>query len=260
MKKATPWIVLLVILGGIAAWYFSGLKTAEDHPSVVSLPPSQVSQPEPKATFPVEQIPVQDPELTLPLPALGESDQELTERLATLVGAEVLGTYFVLEQIINRIVATVDSLDSRQLAPLVMPLKPASGKFRTIGGEIWRIHPANAQRYSPYVRIAASVDTARVMDLYVSYYPLFQEAYADLGHGDVYFNDRLIEIIDHLLATPEPEGALLLIKPEAVYLFAVPELEALSAGQKLMLRVGSSNSAVVMDKLLEIRAALTSQR
>ena len=231
MKKATPWIVLLVILGGIAAWYFFGLKTAEDHPSVVSLPPPEVSQPKPQATFPVEQIPVQDPEPTLQLPTLSESDQQLTERLAMLVGPEALGTYFVLEQVINRIVASVDSLDSRQLSPLVMPLKPAEGDFRVTGTESLSIDPGNAQRYSPYVRIATSVDTARVMDLYVSYYPLFQEAYADLGHGDVYFNDRLVEVIDHLLSTPQVHGDLKLIKPEAVYLFEDPELEALSAGQ-----------------------------
>ncbi len=53
-------------------------------------------------------------------------------------------------------------------------------------------------------------------------------------------NDRLIEVIDNLLATPDVEGPVYLTKPEAVYLFEDPELEALTAGQKVLLRMGSA--------------------
>ena len=38
--------------------------------------------------------------------------------------------------------------------------------------------------------------------MYKQYYPLFQQAYVDLGYPEGYFNDRLVEVIDHLLATP----------------------------------------------------------
>ena len=264
MKKATPWIVLLLVLGGLAAWYYSALQPTQDHPSVVTLPPAGPDLPQAQAEFPIDPLSelVPDPDTPPPdsLPALNESDGEISEQLAALVGAEMLGSYFVLEQVINRIVATVDSLDSRQVAPLVLPVKPAAGTFMTQGLDTLSIHPGNAQRYAPFVRIAATVDTAQAVELYVRYYPLFQEAYAELGKGDDYFNDRLVEIIDHLLATPEPEGPLELVKPEAVYVFADPELEALSAGQKLMLRIGSSNAAVIMDKLTELRVALTQPR
>ena len=105
--------------------------------------------------------------------------------------------------------------------------------------------------------MASEVDSSQLIDLYVRYYPLFQEAYTELGYGDRYFNDRLVEVIDHLLAAPEPEGKVLLVKPESTYVFADPELEALSAGQKLLIRIGSDNAAVVMDKLIEIRSAIT---
>lgn len=263
MKKATPWIVLLLVLGGLAAWYYSALQPTNDHPSVVTPPSVEADKLAAQAEFPVDPLVESAPDPDIPppqpLPALSESDGEVTEQLAALVGAEVLGTYFVLEQVINRIVATVDSLDSRQVAPLVLPVKPAAGTFMTQGVDTLSIHPGNAQRYSPYVRIAATVDAARVVELYVRYYPLFQEAYAELGK-EAYFNDRLVEIIDHLLATPEPEGSLELARPEAVYVFADPELEALSAGQKLMLRMGSSNAAIIMDKLTELRVALTRPR
>jgi hypothetical protein len=63
-------------------------------------------------------------------------------------------------------------------------------------------------------------------------------------------------VIDDLLATPSVEEPYRLIKPEAVYVFADEELESLSAGQKIMLRMGSDNAARVKSKLSEFREAL----
>ena len=40
------------------------------------------------------------------------------------------------------------------------------------------------------------------MALYVRLYPLFQRAYEELGYPGQYFNDRVVEVIDSLLATP----------------------------------------------------------
>jgi hypothetical protein len=47
-----------------------------------------------------------------------------------------------------------------------------------------------------------------------------------------------------------------LIKPEAFYLFSDPELEALPAGQKVLLRMGSANAGRVKAKLRVIRDLL----
>ena len=56
-----------------------------------------------------------------------------------------------------------------------------------------------------------------------------------------------------MLATPEVEQPLTLMKPEAYFLFIDPGLEALPAGQKVLLRMGSENAARVKAKLVEIR-------
>ena len=259
MNKATPWIMLIVIVGSIAAWYFSAREIALDHPSVVSLPSKTAIEVEPAASYPVDAIEVPEEPSPEPLPSLQDSDRSMTEALAGLVGPESLGSFFVLEQIISRIVTTVDSLDSRQLAPLVMPVKPPSGDFLVAGDNLLTLDAENALRYSTYVRIASAVDSRDMIALYLRYYPLFQEAYEALGHGDAYFNDRLVEVLDHLLATPESMDNPVLIKSEAVYLFEDENLESLSAGQKILLRIGSSNAALVFDKLEEIRFLLTRQ-
>ena len=46
------------------------------------------------------------------------------------------------------------------------------------------------------------------------------------------------------------------MRPKVFWEFADPELEARSAGQKLMLRIGNTNAAIVERKLRELRALI----
>ena len=85
---------------------------------------------------------------------------------------------------------------------------------------------------------------------------LFQEAYEAQGYPDGYFNDRLVEVIDHLLATPEPRGMLELVQNEANYEYVDEELEALSAGQKALLRLSPEGRQAVKDRMRALRGAL----
>jgi hypothetical protein len=93
----------------------------------------------------------------------------------------------------------------------------------------------------------------------VHYYPLFQQAYRELGYPDGYFNDRLVVVIDHLLQTPDVTQPVALTQPNVMYEYADPALESRSAGQKLLLRSGPENETAIKAKLREIRAALTGE-
>ncbi len=89
--------------------------------------------------------------------------------------------------------------------------------------------------------------------MYARFYPLFQQAYAELGYPNRYFNDRLVEVIDHLLAAPEVQGPVELVRFGPYFEFADPDLEELSAGRKLLVRMGPENAAVIKSKLRELR-------
>jgi hypothetical protein len=118
------------------------------------------------------------------------------------------------------------------------------------------IDPANYDRYTPYVDLLAGMDSAELVESYRSNYPLFQEAFRQMGYPEGDFNERLIEIIDELLATPELTEPADLVKPEAYFQFTDPGLESRPAGQKILLRMGNENAARVKLKLAEIRALL----
>jgi len=118
------------------------------------------------------------------------------------------------------------------------------------------VSPDNAKSYVPYVNLAKAVDTRKLVRLYVWLYPLFQQAYAELGYPGRNFNDQLIETVDDLLSAPTIGEPIRLNQPKYFYLFADTELEALSIGQKIMLRLGSENEKVVKNKLREIKQEL----
>ena len=60
-----------------------------------------------------------------------------------------------------------------------------------------------------------------------------------------------------LLATPECQGTIALVRPNVMYIYADPTLEALPAGQKLLIRMGPENAAAIKAKLTELRAVIT---
>jgi hypothetical protein len=101
-----------------------------------------------------------------------------------------------------------------------------------------------------------AVEAKRLVAAYAHFYPLFQVAYQELGYPNRYFNDRLVEAIDDLLAAPEV-AAPQLVQPKVLYQFADAELEARSAGQKILMRMGPQNAARVKAKMRSIRTELT---
>jgi hypothetical protein len=65
-----------------------------------------------------------------------------------------------------------------------------------------------------------------------------------------------VEVIDHLLATPEPGEPIRLVRPHVLFEFADAELEALSSGQKLLLRMGDEHAAKIKRVLQGLRALI----
>ena len=193
-----------------------------------------------------------------PLPPLNESTGAIIDVLTGMLTAETLNTLFNTEEFARRFVVTVDNLPAPKLPRQHMLFKRVPGQFLVTGEDEAHIIAAdNVARYAPYVQLAQRIETRRLVNVYERFYPLFQQAYAELGNPDAYFNDRLVEVIDHLLETPVVAEPLRVVRPKVFYLYADPELEALSAGQKALLRMGSANAAPLKAKLREVRSALT---
>jgi hypothetical protein len=249
--------VAAALVGG---WYWWQQKQIPPPPPVVQAP-----APPAVATTPPEPPPILHPvdqaalALGTSLPAdvtLDHSDASLREALATAFPDRELPAFLHVDRIIRNVVATVDALPREKVSPTVMPVEPVPGRFIVTTGDSLAIAPENAARYSLYVNLLQAVNTRLLAGVYLHYYPLFQQAYRELGYPNGYFNDRLVEVIDLLLKTPDVAGPVALSQPKVLYLYADPALEALPGGQKILLRMGPDNAAVVKAKLRDFRALI----
>lgn len=283
--KALWWILLLVVIAA-GLIYFFYFRQAEEIPTEAVLPPKPTvseapdeAEREPQTDTEDESPPPAAPAEKAPtevetLPPLLQSDDEALETAEELLGEEPVRSYFVTEGVIPRLVAAVDALTLDELPKNILPVRGPGGDFQAEEiGVSDRINPetglpepqyvldaANFQRYNGQIEAFEAMDTEALLERYGRYYPLLQQSYRELGYPRGEFRDRLLEVIDHLLTTPEPERPVQLVKPEAFYEFADPELESLSAGRKVLIRIGPSNAARVKAKLREIRDALQTQR
>jgi hypothetical protein len=192
-----------------------------------------------------------------PLPALEASDAPLRDSISELIGKRAVDNLLKPEEIVRHMVVTIDNLSRKRLAVEVRPTKPIPGSFMAIGDEQHStLDPANYQRYKAVIQVIQMLDAKQLATLYFHYYPLFQQEYQNQGYPNGYFNDRLVATIDNLLATPDVNGDILLVRPNVMYQFADPNLEELSAGQKALLRMGPTNAAIVKAKLRDLRTQL----
>lgn len=228
----------------------------------------------PVIQHPIEAIPTPPAAKPTPLPNLDASDALVRTALANLMSNKDLVSYLQVGQFVRHLVATVDNLPRDKASTAVWPVNPMPGQFSTGAGDgshplgPTTIHPGNNARYTAFVDFVSAVDTGSAVALYVRLYPLFQQAYLELGYPNGYFNDRLVAVIDHLLAAPvhiapltvsriEVKGQYQQVRPWVTYEFTDPALRAMSAGQKMLLRAGAVNHQRLRTKLMAIRANLT---
>lgn len=250
-------LVAVLALAAAGWWWY----TTQRQVAVPVAVPAATSAPQPDGTPPAPEVPVATgPQFPIDAPAdatpPADADARVAQALAALLGQPGVASFLQLDGFARRFVATVDSLPRDQSSTRLWPVQPTPQRFAP--------EPGNVARYAPFVAFVDNVDTSKAVATYIQLYPLFQQAYEELGYPKKYFNDRLVAVIDHLLQAPEPatmpplkltevKGEYAAAQPWTRYEFVDPQLEALSAGQKMLVRMGPANEKRLKAKLVEIR-------
>ncbi|MGE5117519.1 MAG: DUF3014 domain-containing protein [Betaproteobacteria bacterium] len=269
MNRLSYWLPGLALLAAVVAaliyWWPRAPRPqlpASDIPAAAvtpaAPPPVAATPSEPAIKHPIEAA------SAAPLP---QTDQ-ITVALNELLGAKAVHAFVQTDSFAQRLVITVDNLGRPFAASRLWPVNPAPGRFEVAAeGDPHTIAPRNAERYDAFVRFVDGVDPARAVATYKKLYPQFQRAYEEQGYPGRYFNDRVVEVIDQLLATPEPDGPLAVRLTEVKgplaskqtwrrYEYGKPEYESLSSGQKMLLRMGPAHERRLKAKLRELRQRL----
>lgn len=271
MHKHLAWGLLALVVIGLVAFFYPR-KVHEPVPQPVPLPEASEAVPAPTpapGVAPMAQEPEPEPEFMTepagdppaPLLPLDESDAEARTALAAATGETLVTEHLAASDLIRKLVATTDNLSRDGLWIRARVVPPVGGRFQVEGetggeDEDLYISPANYERYTPLLKLVEAVDVGALADAYRRHYPLLQQAYEELGYPDRQFHNRALEIIEHLLATPQVSGPVALTRPHVLYQFADPALEALSPGQKILVRMGPENAAIARTKLIQLRTAL----
>lgn len=286
MKPSTlAAVIVLIALGVSAVIFWPSMEdyvttsiddivkapAVEETEETIELPPVE----EPVVRYPVpipsieeeiesdiqtEQETLTIEEEEIPLEPQAQQEQPIDIQIKGLFDQRRFAEFFYVDVIVHRFVVTVDNLTAKKL-PAKYPLaKPLGGKFLTYKDPIENefIDPMNDRRYQRFIQFVEAIDIPELVGFYFRNYRVFQQAYEDLGYPDRYFNDRLVEVIDHLLQTPNVQGQIALIRPSVFYKYEDPNLERLSAGQKTIIRMGADNAMRVKGILRELRYELTS--
>jgi len=219
------------------------VPTAVEQPAELEVPAQRIVEPEPEVAT---------------LPALNDSDTMVVAKIDEYLSDSVM-SLLVTDDVIRRGVVFIDNLAQGKVAKKHNPVIKPQESFSVTEGDILTIDPNSYERYTPYVKIFTSMSAAQVVRMFEEYQPLINDAYTEIGYGDDEFKQTLNDAIDLLLDTPEPEGALPLLRDSVTYQYAFSEWEQLSAAQKQLLRMGPDNMKKVKAALRNIKAQLESK-
>lgn len=260
-----PWLLVAVVVVAAGGWLLrprGGGPVPADAVPAASAParqPDAVAPVEPGIRHPLAADGLAD----AAIPALADSDAAAWEALVEVAGDASVLDVLLRDHLVQRLVTMIDNLTEPRIATRALALRALPGEFATEAdaagaeGASLRIARANALRYEPWVRAFVQADPERLAAAYRRFYPLFQQAYAELGRPGAYFNDRLVEVVDHLLRAPEPAVPPQVVPgPQGRFLYADPALESLSVGQKALVRLSPEQRAAVKRQLRAIRREL----
>ena len=168
-----------------------------------------------------------------------------------------LRKYFNLQEQARRLVITVDNLP-REHVPSQLRITRGVPELLRVqkDGETITLDPSNYERYDRIISYVEKMDARKIGRLYAKFYPLLQRTYEETGFPEERFHDRVLAALDDMMDAPRPTGPIRLVQPKVLYRFEDDHLENLSAGQKIMIRVGPDNAARLRKMLARVRAAI----
>lgn len=191
------------------------------------------------------------------MPRLNASDVIVRGWIAALSANRDFARWLIPDQLIRKFVAAVGNIaEAEDPSAHIRHLAPPT-RFQAMGPRNALVaDPKSYRRFDAFASVAASIDATAAARLYLNLGPLFDDAYAELGHPKGEFDRTFARALAHLLATPASPSRFELVRQKVSFGFADPQFEALAPVQKMLIRMGPDNRAKVQAKLEEIRAAL----
>jgi len=212
--------------------------------------PSQNTEPASSAAAPAPKPAAEDFE-HIDLPPLDDSDALVRQRIGILSSNRLVAAWLGTKGLIRNFVVVIENM-SHGMNPShhLQVLKPA-GQFRVMTrGSQTIIDPRNYDRFTPIADAASSFDARSAGRLYLSFKPLLQTAYDELGNQES-IDSAVERAVAAMLEVPAIDGDVRVEQTgEGIgYQYVEPRLESLASAQKQLLRMGAKNIRIIQSQL-----------
>jgi Protein of unknown function (DUF3014) len=243
----TRWVVLgaaAVIVGALLVWWWMG----RTQPETATPAPTTATDVAVGSNRPKRQ--------PIDLPSLDASDDLLRQLVSALSSRPLVARLLATQGLVRgATLAVVQIGDGRTPSTPLAVLRPLT-HAGIVGSASGRIDPASYARWNQATAALTSIDTGQLAQLYVNVEPLFDQAYHELGHPGVLFDEAIVRAINTLASTPEVPADAVLLKRPGYYEYSDASLRALLPVQKQFVLFGPDNRRTLMSWLRQLASNL----
>jgi hypothetical protein len=255
-------VLLAVVLAvaGVVWWQRREFAPPPAPPTMAQSPeevaevvkPAPVPAP-PPAPPPAREEPVKE---AVVLPPLDASDPYVREELLAM--SPRLAEWLDRDDLVRRFAVVMDNAAVGDVQRRQLTFLAPAGRFPVIewGNDRFIMDPKGYARYDGFVDLFTSVPPAGAAALLTALAPLLRQALTELGQPAEEPLATLRDAVAMMLATPEPDTPVELVRPKVLYRFADPALEALPPLQKQLIRMGPDHVRRIKAYLRQVAAAL----
>lgn len=272
MPKSLAAIVLVLLIAAAAYWLFAPHDEAfVPSPTPVTPVTAPVAstptdiQPQPSAEGVTDDAgatsavvapatPVVDESIVTPPPTLDASDA-LALAAVTQLNPDV-AQWLLPEEQVRKWVALINLLADGKVPVKDRPLEYPLPAFQVQkkGDTLW-MDRTNYRRATVLIKALSEMPPSQVARHYQAWLPLFEQAQNELGNGKQ-FGERLDTAINRIMAVRPLTGDIELQAGVLKYTYANPTLEQASALEKMLWRLGPSNTLRIQNYLRDLAPLL----
>ncbi|MEO8677602.1 MAG: DUF3014 domain-containing protein [Vicinamibacterales bacterium] len=249
--QAKPPIIPIAIIGGLiilgillGAWWMSRKPG-----TTVATTKAVVSTEAPITTTPPP-----------PLPPLDQMDPMMRNLLGALSKHPELAKWLATDSLVRQLAMAIDAASQGKSPSRNFKVVAPASSFAIARRNNRRvIDPASYKRYNALVGAVTSMDASGVAKVYQTIKPRLNEAYRNNGHPDGDVDRALQAALQTLLETPILKDPIAVTEGKgARWEFDDPHVEALTASQKQLLRMGPEHVEAMLVWLRALKAGLGS--